>query len=162
MIIAVLGGTESTPEAFVKAGAVGREIARRGAVLICGGLGGVMECACRGARSVGGTTIGVLPGTDACDANEYVDIPIVTGMGQARNAIIVQTADAIIAIGGGYGTLSEIALALRLDKPLVGLGTWSMQYNGEPARFPTVDDPAAAVSLAASLVASELGVSRHA
>jgi len=162
MIIAVIGGTDASSEALLQAETVGREVARRGAVLICGGLYGVMESACRGARSGSGTTFGVLPGTDALEANEYVTIPIVTGMGQARNAIIVRTADAIIALGGGYGTLSEMAFALRLGKPLVGLGTWSMQYNGEPVRFPTLGDPVDALALALSLAASEEGVPRHA
>jgi uncharacterized protein (TIGR00725 family) len=162
MIIAVIGGEDVPAEAFVLAEAVGREIARRGALLICGGLSGVMESACRGVKAEGGTTIGVLPGTDASEANAYIDIPILSGMGQARNLIIVRSAAAVIAIGGGYGTLSETAFALRLDKPLVGLGTWSMQYNGEPAAFETRDDAVGAVALALSLAVAKQGVTSHA
>jgi uncharacterized protein (TIGR00725 family) len=162
MLIAVLGGSDATPEAFGIAEDAGREIARRGAVLICGGLGGVMESACRGARAAGGTTVGVLPGAAAAEANPYVDIPIVTSMGQARNAIIVQSADAFIAIGGGYGTLSEIAFALRLGKPLVGIQTWSMQYAGDLARFEVFDAALSAVERAVALAAAKQGVSPHA
>jgi len=162
MIIAVIGGDDAPPEAFVLAEAVGREIARRGAKLICGGLGGVMESACRGVKAEGGTTIGVLPGTEAGEANAYVDIPIVTGMNQARNLVIVRSADAVIAIGGGYGTLSEMAFALRLGKPLVGLQTWSMQYAGQPAQFETFEDAKTAVERAVALADARSGVTRHA
>jgi len=162
MIIAVIGGEDAPPSALAAAETAGREIARRGAILICGGLGGVMEAACRGAKSEGGTTVGVLPGTDARAANAYVDIPIVTGMNQARNIIIVGTADAIIAIGGSYGTLSEMAFALRFDKPLVGLSTWSMQYASEPAQFEVCDDAVKAVALAVSLAEAKAGVTSHA
>ena len=100
---------------------VGREIARGEAVLVCGGLGGVMEAAARGAKEVGGYTVGILPGPRTEDANPYIDFPIATNMGQARNAVIVQTADVLIAIGGEYGTLSEIALALKTGKKVVAL-----------------------------------------
>jgi uncharacterized protein (TIGR00725 family) len=105
---------------------VGRGLAARGAVLVCGGLGGAMEAACRGAKEAGGTTVGLLPGRDRDDANSYVDIAVTTGLGEARNALIVRAADSLIAIGGGYGTLSEIALALRTGKRVVGLGTWEI------------------------------------
>lgn len=162
MIIAVIGGDDAPPEAFVLAEAVGREIARRGAMLICGGLGGVMESACRGAKAEGGTTIGVLPGTEAGEANAYVDIPIVTAMNQARNLVIVRSADAVIAIGGGYGTLSEMAFALRLGKPLVGLQTWSMQYADQPARFETFEDAKTAVERAVAFADARAGVTRNA
>jgi uncharacterized protein (TIGR00725 family) len=108
-------------------------------VLVCGGLGGVMEAACRGAKEAGGTTVGILPGTERSDANAYVDIAIPTGLGQARNAIVARAADALVAVGGGYGTLSEIALALRHDKRVVGLATW--EIDG----IETVDSPEAAV-----------------
>lgn len=103
---------------------VGRRVAESGAALICGGLTGVMEAACRGAQRAGGRTIGILPGTERAEANPFVEVAVVTGMGQTRNAIIVLTADVLIAIGGGYGTLSEIGLALRHGKPVVGLRTW--------------------------------------
>jgi uncharacterized protein (TIGR00725 family) len=105
---------------------VGRELGSRGAVLVCGGLGGVMEAACKGAKDAGGTTIGILPGSDRSAANPYVDFAIPTGLGEARNALVVRSADALIAIGGGYGTLSEVALALKAGKRVVGLGTWDV------------------------------------
>ena len=129
-IIAVIGGARPTPEEAATAEAVGRALAESGAVLICGGLGGVMEAACRGAKSAGGLTVGILPGTDASEANPYVDVPIVTGMHCARNVIIARTAQVVIAIGGSYGTLSEIAYTLNFGKPVVGLGTWEVQREG--------------------------------
>jgi uncharacterized protein (TIGR00725 family) len=95
-------------------------------VLVCGGLGGVMEAACRGAKGGGGTTVGLLPGTDRGAANEFVDVAIPTGLGEARNALVVRAADALIAVGGGYGTLSEIALALKAGKRVAGLGSWDI------------------------------------
>ncbi|MBN1283866.1 MAG: TIGR00725 family protein [Anaerolineae bacterium] len=124
-IIAVIGGAECTPSEEMQAAMVGRMVAVHGATLICGGRGGVMEAACGGARAGGGLTVGVLPGNTRDEANPYVDVPIVTGMGDARNAIIINSADAVIAVGGGYGTLSEIAFALKRDVPVVGLSTWS-------------------------------------
>ena len=105
---------------------VGRELGSRGVVVVTGGLGGVMEAACRGARESGGMTLGILPGTDRSAANPYVDIAIPTGLGEARNALVVRAADALIAIGGAYGTLSEIAFALKAGKRVVGLGTWAI------------------------------------
>jgi uncharacterized protein (TIGR00725 family) len=106
---------------------VGRLLAERGAMLVCGGLGGTMEAACRGARAGGGTTIGILPGLSRSDANPFVDVVVPTGLGEARNALVVRAADAVIALGGGYGTLSEIALALKAGKRVVGLGTWEIE-----------------------------------
>jgi uncharacterized protein (TIGR00725 family) len=126
MFLAVIGSARCDAQTAAVAEKVGREIARRGAVLICGGRGGVMEAACRGARSAGGTTVGILPGTDRGQANAYVDVPIVTGLGEARNVLVVRSADAVIAVSGGYGTLSEIALALKMGRPVVGLGTWDV------------------------------------
>ncbi len=127
-IIAVIGGSVCKTEEIKKiAFDTGKEIALRGYLLICGGMGGVMEEACHGAKSVGGTTIGVLPGKDRSEANPYIDIPIVTAMSHARNAIIVRTADCVIAIDGEYGTLSEIALAKILDKPVFGIQTWDIE-----------------------------------
>ncbi len=134
MIVAVIGGNRCSKEMARVAEAVGRELAKRGAILICGGLGGVMEAACRGAKAKGGLTIGVLPGTSRHDANPYVDIPIVTGMGEARNVIIVRTAQAVIAVDGEYGTLSEIAHALKMGKPVVGLNTWELAKAGREVR----------------------------
>jgi uncharacterized protein (TIGR00725 family) len=95
-------------------------------VIVCGGLGGVMEAACRGAKDAGGTTIGILPGADRAAANPFVDVAIPTGLGEARNALVVRAADAVIAVGGGYGTLSEVALALKAGKRVVGVGTWDI------------------------------------
>jgi uncharacterized protein (TIGR00725 family) len=106
---------------------VGRLLARRGAVVVCGGLGGVMEAACRGARSEGGTAVGILPGLDRGAANPHVSVAVASGLGEARNALVVRAADALIAVGGAYGTLSEIALALKAGKPVIGLGTWEIE-----------------------------------
>lgn len=123
--IGVIGeAVVSDPATAALAEEVGRGLAAAGAVLVCGGLTGVMEAACRGAREAGGRTIGILPGTDRAEANPFVEVAVATGMGQARNAVIVLSADVLIAIGGGYGTLSEIGLALRHGKPVVGLQTW--------------------------------------
>ncbi|MBC8429685.1 MAG: TIGR00725 family protein [Dehalococcoidia bacterium] len=141
--IAVIGGGQPSPEEAKIAEEVGRELARRGAILVCGGLGGVMEAACKGASSKGGTTIGILPGDDSQAANRYVQIPIVTGLGEARNVIVVKSAQAVIAIGGSYGTLSEISCALKSGIPVVGLNTWSLSRNNQqdksiiPAQNPT-------------------------
>ena len=124
-IIGVIGqGRDCSTELLKDAEQVGYHIAQRKAILICGGLGGVMEAACRGAKNGSGTTIGVIPTAQKSDANKFVDIPIVTGLGEARNIIIVRSADALIAVGGRYGTLSEIAFALSFGKPIVGLRTW--------------------------------------
>ena len=120
-VIAVVGGSRSTPEEDGQAEAVGRLLAERGAVLLCGGLGGVMEAAARGARAAGGLTVGILPGSDPAEANPYIELPLATGMGEMRNALIVRAAQALIAIGGGWGTLSEVALARRIGTPVVGL-----------------------------------------
>jgi uncharacterized protein (TIGR00725 family) len=128
-IIAVIGGRNPSKEEAETAEEVGRLLARHEAILICGGLTGVMEAACRGARSVGGLTIGVLPGNDASTANPYVQIPIVTNIGYARNVIVVRSAKAVIAIGGGYGTLTEIGYALDSKVPVIGLKTWSLSRN---------------------------------
>ena len=132
MIIAVIGGSSPTnPDHIRLAEEVGRELANRGVGLVCGGLSGIMEAACRGAKSAGGTTIGILPGRSSRDANSYVDIPIVTTMGFSRNVIVVHTGDAVIAIGGAFGTLSEIAHALGDSIPVVALNTWALSRNGD-------------------------------
>jgi len=133
-IVAVVGGGICSPEEAALAEAVGRGLAEAGATLICGGMGGVMAAACRGARSAGGLTVGVLPGHSAADANPHLDVPVVTGMGEARNVIIVRTASAVIAVGGEYGTLSEIAFALKLGRPVIGLGTWELAKEGRPTQ----------------------------
>ena len=125
--IAVIGGSRPGRAALDAAFEVGRLIARAGAVLVCGGLGGVMEAACRGAREEGGLTIGILPGGAAADANPWVDVPIATGLGYTRNALVVMNADAVIAVDGEYGTLSEIAYGKIHGKKVVGLGSWDVK-----------------------------------
>lgn len=141
--IAVIGGREPSAEETRLAETIGRELARQGATLVCGGLGGVMEAACKGASSEGGVTIGILPGDNRQAANPYVQIPIATGMGYARNVAVVKSAQAVIAIGGSYGTLSEIAHALQSGIPVIGLNTWALSRNGQqddsiiPAQNPT-------------------------
>ena len=148
--IAVVGGGEASPTALTAAEAVGTALAGAGAVVVCGGLGGVMEAACRGAKLAGGLTIGILPGTDSGVANEWVDIIIGTGMGEARNAVVVSSVGAVIAIDGEYGTLSEIALALRAGLPVIGVATWSLiRPDGEldPA-IEVVTDPREAATRA--------------
>jgi uncharacterized protein (TIGR00725 family) len=115
-----------------------------------------MEAACHGAQAEGGTTVGILPGTDRSEANPYVDLPVVTGLGEARNAIVVRTADAVIAISGGYGTLSEIGLALKMGRPVVGLETWQLNHQGRPVEAVVqAGTPAGAVALALNLVGQE-------
>jgi hypothetical protein len=150
--IAVIGGNQCSKEEAKLAEGVGRELARRGAILVCGGLGGVMEAACKGASLEGGLTIGILPGENPQAANPYVQIPIVTGIGYARNVAVVKSAQAVIAIGGNYGTLSEIAHALQSDIPVIGLNTWSLSRNGEPDEsIIRAESPAEAVNKALSL-----------
>ncbi|MBF0550711.1 MAG: TIGR00725 family protein [Deltaproteobacteria bacterium] len=122
--IGVVGSSKPSASGYQKALEVGREIAGRGGVVICGGLSGVMEAAARGAREAGGLTIGVLPGRDGGQANPYIAIPIVTDLGHARNIVIVHTAEVLIAIEGNYGTLSEIAVALKTGKKVFGLDSW--------------------------------------
>jgi uncharacterized protein (TIGR00725 family) len=131
VFIAVIGGSTCSEREARLAEEVGTELAGRGATLICGGLTGVMAAACKGARSAGGTTVGILPGNRREEANPYVDIPIVTTIGEARNVIVVCSGQAVIAICGEYGTLSEIAHALRNEIPVVGLNTWSLSKNGQ-------------------------------
>jgi uncharacterized protein (TIGR00725 family) len=127
IVIAVVGAGSAEAETLNTAEAVGRAIAERGAMLVCGGLGGVMEAAAKGAKSAGGTTIGILPQPYRHDANPYIDVPIATGFGEGRNVFIIRTADVVIAVGGEYGTLSEIALALKSGKAVIGLGTWDIK-----------------------------------
>lgn len=135
-IIGVIGGSQCSPEISNLAEQVGEGIARNNAILICGGLFGVMEAACRGAKKSNGLTIGVLPGDDAAQANSFVDIAIVTGMGDARNVVIARTADAVIAIDGEYGTLSEIAFCLKFGKPVIGLKSWRVDPRIKEAANP--------------------------
>jgi uncharacterized protein (TIGR00725 family) len=127
--VAVIGGGEAAPEAAALAYEVGRELARKGAVVVCGGLGGVMEAAARGVQEAGGVSIGILPDPDRHRANPYLTYTIPTNLGHARNMVIVHSADAVIAIDGSYGTISEAAIALKLGKPVVALqNTWSLPH----------------------------------
>jgi uncharacterized protein (TIGR00725 family) len=130
MIIAVIGDSSCSPEEAKLAESVGELLAQRGAIIVCGGLGGVMEAVCRGVKSKSGLTVGILPGEDSSMANPWVDIPVVTGVGEARNFAVVKSAQTVIAIGGGYGTLSEIAYARKSNIPVIGLNTWSLSRNG--------------------------------
>jgi uncharacterized protein (TIGR00725 family) len=125
--VAVVGPGDASAGEETVAEEVGRLLARRGAVVVCGGLGGVMEAACRGAREEGGTAVAILPGLDRDAANPHVSVAIATGLGEARNALVVRAADALVAIGGAYGTLSEIALALKGGKRVIGIGTWDIE-----------------------------------
>ncbi|MCX8032464.1 MAG: TIGR00725 family protein [Thermoleophilia bacterium] len=126
--IAVVGGSECTAEERSLATEVGRLVAARGAVLVCGGLGGVMEAAARGAKEAGGTTIGILPGHERHAANPYIDYAVTTGIGHARNLAVASSGDAVIAVGGEYGTLSEIALAAKLGRPVIVLHSWTLSH----------------------------------
>ncbi len=149
--IAVIGERGAPHDLLLLAEEVGTELARRNAILICGGMGGVMEAASRGCRNAGGLVVGILPTESAQDANPYVSIPVVTGMGEGRNIIVVRSAQAVIAIGGSYGTLSEIAFALRLEIPVIGLRTWVFsRERGESDRIVRVADAKAAVERALS------------
>jgi|SRR5208283_2924688 len=126
-IIAVIGAGRADKELLALAEEVGRLIALKGAILVCGGLGGVMEAAARGANTEGGLTIGILPGLEKSAANPYIKVPLATGLGEIRNAVIVRCADVLIAIGGEYGTLSEIAFGLKTGKTIIGIGTWDIK-----------------------------------
>jgi uncharacterized protein (TIGR00725 family) len=127
LTIAVCGGGRADAQTVALAESIGREIAVRGARLVCGGLEGVMAAACRGAKSAGGLTIGILPGRRTIEANEWVDIPIATGLAEGRNLLIVYTADGVIALPGESGTLSEIAFSLKIGKPVVDCGGWEIE-----------------------------------
>ncbi len=122
--IGIIGAGLCDDETYELARQTGALVTERGGVVLCGGLGGVMEAACRGAVEAGGLTIGILPGSKASDANPYVKIPIVTGLSHARNVVLVRSCQALISISGSHGTLSEIALALKMWKPVIGLNTW--------------------------------------
>jgi len=145
--IGVIGAGQCSLKIERLAEEVGREIAKKKALLVCGGLGGVMEASARGAKKEGGVTIGILPGFSFEDANPFIDIPIVTGLSHARNVLVVRSSQAIIAVEGGYGTLSEIGIALKLRKPVVGLRTWDISK-----KIVTVETPEDAVKKAMSLI----------
>jgi uncharacterized protein (TIGR00725 family) len=124
--IGVIGGGNCPEDVYKLAEEVGEKIAEAGGVLVCGGLGGVMEAAAKGARKQSGTTIGILPGVDKNQSNSFIDFPIVTGLGEGRNLLVIRNSDAVIALPGEFGTLSEIAFALKLGKPVIGLSTWDV------------------------------------
>jgi uncharacterized protein (TIGR00725 family) len=145
-MMAIVGGGDASPAVCELAYAAGQTVARRGAVLICGGRGGVMAAAARGAQGAGGLTVGVLPSYDRHEMNSYIEIGIVTGMGQARNAIVVASADAVVALAGEGGTLSEIGLAIKLGRPIVALSAWR-----ELEMISHSDDAVEAVDLALKL-----------
>jgi uncharacterized protein (TIGR00725 family) len=150
--IAVVGSGEASLDELARAEEAGAAVAEARCGLVCGGLGGVMEAACRGARSRGGLTVGILSGLDREAANGWVMVALPTGLGEARNALIVRAADAVVAIGGGWGTLSEIALALKAGVPVVGIGTWEPTLGGEVAEgVVTEPDPRLAVAEALRL-----------
>ena len=145
--VGVVGPGQADPRLEAAAEEVGRCIAEAGAVVVCGGLGGVMAAACRGAAEAGGTSVGILPGTDRHEANRWVTVAVPTGLGELRNGLVVRASDVLVALGDGYGTLSEVALALKAGITVVGLGTWSLIRPGGEAD-PGVRvalDPAAAV-----------------
>ena len=129
-VVAVIGASSASPAEEAIAEEVGRRLAERGAIVICGGRGGVMQAACRGAQTAGGLTVGILPGMDRDEGNAYLGLAIPTGLGHARNAVVIQASEAVIAVGGGAGTLSEIGHALKIGKPLVGLLTWDARRSG--------------------------------
>ncbi len=150
--VAVIGPASGTTAELAAAETVGRLLAERGAALVCGGRGGVMEAACRGAQRAGGLTIGLLPGTDPQDGNPFLTVALPTGLGEARNALVAIAGQAVIAIGGGYGTLSEIGLALKRGRRVIGLGTWQAtdpRGRGMPIRHADTPEEAVALALAA-------------
>jgi uncharacterized protein (TIGR00725 family) len=124
--VAVVGPGEASSQELWLAEEIGAGLASLGAVVVTGGLGGVMEAACRGARSRRGRTLGILPGEDREAANGWVEIAVATGLGELRNGLVVRAADALVAVGGGHGTLSEVAFALKVGRPVIGLGTWAV------------------------------------
>ena len=154
MVISVIGGEGAPLEAVDLAEAVGRELARRDVTVVCGGGSGVMAGVCRGARSAGGHTIGIMPGRNALESppNQWVEFSVFTGLGYARNPIVVLSGQAVIALDGAYGTLSEIAYAFLHDRPVVGLDTWDFAYHGHDAeRMIRTDDPIEAAEKAIEL-----------
>ncbi len=154
--VAISGPSQAQASELTAAERVGSLLAARGAVVVTGGLDGVMEAACRGAKSAGGITLGILPGLERSDANPWVDVALPTGMGEMRNALLVRASDVLIAIAGEFGTLSEVALALKTGVPVVGLGTWELHKEGEAVdAFEQASDPESAVELAYSVLGVE-------
>ncbi len=156
-IVGVIGSSKAEPDVIRIAEEVGEAIAKSGAAVVCGGLSGVMEAVCKGARRCGGLTIGIIPSDQKSDANQFVQIPIVTGMGVGRNVMLVKTADVLIAVGGEFGTLSEIAHALNLGKTVIGLRTWKLEkaHSRPIPNLIEVDDPKKAVDLALKAISAK-------
>lgn len=155
MISVIGGGGKVSPQDLRIAEEVGYELARRGAVVVCGGLNGVMEAVCRGAKSANGVTIGILPGSDPTEANLWVDYPVCTGIGSARNLAVVKSGRAVIAIDGAYGTLSEIGHALGEGIPVIGLSSWELARKGQPdGSIIRASSPLEAVEIALHAVAA--------
>ncbi|HZP89908.1 MAG TPA: TIGR00725 family protein [Actinomycetota bacterium] len=153
--VAVCGAGVASEQETAWAEEVGRLLAEAGAVLVCGGLGGVMDAAARGCRAAGGTSIGILPGESRSAASPHLSVAIPTGLGEARNALVVRAADVVIAVGGEFGTLSEIALALKTGTPVVGLATWELAKGGRAIQaIERASDPAEAVRRALDLAAA--------
>ncbi len=151
-VVSVIGAGDSTPEQTQLAEKVGRLLAEKGAVLVCGGRGGVMEAACRGAHQAGGITIGLLPGGDADGGNDYLTVAIPTGLGHARNALVATAGASVIAIGGGPGTLSEIGIALKTGRRVITLTSWNMRDSrGRQADVVEAQSPEEAVALALAI-----------
>ncbi len=150
-VVSVIGAGACTDEQAQLAEEVGRLLAENGVVLVCGGRGGVMEAACRGAQEGGGIAIGLLPGSDVSDGNPFLTVALPTGLGHARNALVALAGSSVISIGGGSGTLSEIGLALKAGRRVITLKSWSMKdYRDEPAPVIAAETPAEAVALALS------------
>jgi uncharacterized protein (TIGR00725 family) len=136
---------------------LGRRLAEAGAVVVCGGGTGVMTAVCRGVAAVGGTSVGLLPGDRRRDGNPYLGVALTTGLGEGRNVLLVRASDALVAVGGGFGTLSEIALALRIGVPVVGLRTWTLELEGRPVdAFPVATDPDEAARLALAAASARM------
>lgn len=145
--IGVIGAGECSDKIYQLARNLGSAIGKKGWILVCGGLGGVMEAAARGCAEAGGMTVGILPGLDKASANLYIKIPLATGLGEGRNLLVVRASDVLVSVAGGYGTLSEIALALKVNKPVIGLETWE---NIQGVQY--VSDPEEAIQLVEKLI----------
>jgi uncharacterized protein (TIGR00725 family) len=155
-VVSVVGGASCTQEQYAAAEEVGRLLAEEGAILVCGGRSGVMEAACLGAHKAGGVTLGILPGFSRGDGNDYLTIAIPTGLGHARNALVIQAGQVVIAIGGGYGTLSEIGMALKTGRKVIGFDSWqATDSQGQLADIIHVSSPKEAVGLAISFAGRE-------
>jgi uncharacterized protein (TIGR00725 family) len=159
--ITVIGAGQASDDEAAAAEEIGRLLAEAGAVLVCGGLDGVMDAAARGCEAAGGTSVGILPGDDRTVSSPHLTVRIATGLGEARNAIVARAADAVIAVGGEFGTLSEIALALKMGKPVVGLGTWTLDLEGLPGDpLQRAADPPEAVARALEAAERSAGSAR--